>query len=57
MWYSCGSLGTSGCVTPSVMFVNGYNGIHVIQGTWVVNSWANKVPGNKEAASNYTGFL
>lgn len=57
MWYSWSSLGTTRCVTQTVMFVNGYNGIHVIQGTWVVKSAANKVPGNQEAASKYTGFL
>lgn len=57
MWYSWSSLGTTGCVTQTVMFVNGYNGIHVIQGSWVVKSSANKVPGNQETASNYTGFL
>lgn len=38
MWYSSGFLGTSGCVTRSVMFVNGYNGRRVSQGTWIVNS-------------------
>lgn len=57
MRYSCGSLGTSGCAPQSVMFVNGYSGIHVIQGTWMVKSSANKVPGNKETASTYTSFL
>lgn len=36
MRYSCGSLGTSGCVTRGVMFINAYNGMCVSQGTWGV---------------------
>ena len=57
MRYSCGSLGTSECVTWSVVFVNGYNGMCVIQGTGLVKSSANTVAGNEETASIYTGFL
>lgn len=52
-----GSLGTSGCVTWSIMFVNGYNGIRVIQGIGVLKSSVNNVPGNEEAAPVDTGFL
>lgn len=57
MRYSYGSLGISGCATLSVMFVNGYNGMRVTQGTRVVKTSANNVTVNKETASIYNGFL
>lgn len=57
MRYSCGSLGTSGCVTWSLMLVNGYSGIRVIQGNGVVKSSVHNGAGNKEAASIYPRFL
>lgn len=56
-WYSCGSLGTWGCVTWSIMFVNGYSGICVIQGIGVLKSSVNNVSGNEEAALIDNGFL
>lgn len=60
MWYSCGPLGTSGCVTQSVMVVNVvnvYSGTTIGQGTWGVKLWVNKEAGNKEAASIYTDLV
>lgn len=57
MWYSWGSPETSGCITQSVTFVNGYNGIPVSQETWVVKSSVNKAAGTEEAASTYSGFF
>lgn len=57
MRYSYGSLGISGCVKWNIMFANGYNEMHVIQGTGVVKTSVNNVTGNKETASIYSGFL
>jgi hypothetical protein len=55
--YSCDSLGTSGCATQSVVFVNEYNGVRVSQGTWAFKLSVNKEAGNEEIASIDRGFL
>lgn len=43
MWYSCGSLRASGCVTQSIIIVNGFSGMYVLRGRFLFKSSVNKV--------------